>query len=345
MIDVALVTEQLRRTSPGGIGRYASCLREALAVRPDVRLTSVQGRLPTEIVTRLWSVGVPRRISADVMHATSFAFPCVVGRARTTVFVHDVLWRGVGAATLTPRGRRFHDAGLDRAIARAERLFVPSRAVRDVLVGDGVTPKTIVVTGEGADHLPVLPRSVSEHVLLCVGTLEPRKNLPRLLAAFDSLRRTMNEPVALRIVGSAAWRGQSGLPDALPDGVEVVGAVTDGQLAELLASATAFVYPSMGEGFGLPPVEAMRAGVPVVCSPMPSVRESCSAGDGKSESVRSAFESVDPTDVASIAAGMARVLGSADLRDELAARGRDWIAECTWANAAQRHVDAWEAMR
>ncbi len=344
MINVALVTEQLRRSSPGGIGRYTSCLRDALAARADVNLATVHGRLPTELTTRLWATGVPARISGDIMHATSFAFPRVIGRARTTVFVHDVLWEGVGATSLTPRGRRFHERGLQNAVAQADRLLVPSQPVRDALVAHGVSEHRVVVTGEGADHLAVHPRTVGDPVLLSVGTLEPRKNLARLLAAFETVRPTVRGGVVLRIVGSDEWRGVPGLPAVLPEGVEVVGAVSDEQLAVLLASATAFIYPSLGEGYGLPPVEAMRAGVPVVCSPMPSVLERSTDEAANGSPQAAAFESVDPTDVDSIAAGLTRVLASADRRAELSSLGAQWVAECTWARAAQRHVAAWETL-
>ena len=345
MIRVALITEQLRRPTPGGIGRYATCLHDALRSRSDVDVEAVQGRLPTEITTRIWSAGFPRYVDADIVHATSFSFPRTVGRARTTVFIHDVLWRGAGLRSLTARGLRFHERGLKLALSRADRILVPSFAVRDALVAGGVGANAVVVTGEGADHLPVRPRALGGSVVLSVGTLEPRKNLPRLLAAFDDVRRRMNDPVVLRIVGSNSWRAEPGLPAELPDGVELIGSVTDEQLAELFASATAFVFPSMGEGYGLPPVEAMRAGVPVVCAPVPSVVESLTDGGGPIDAARQAFESIDPTDVASIARGLERVLRSDERRSELTARGFDWASGRTWANVAQRHMDLWAALK
>ena len=343
---VGLVTEQLRRRTPGGIGRYTECLRDALEARGDLELDCIQGRLPTEITTRLWSVGVPRLVRADIVHGTSFAFPRTVPRAPTTVFVHDILWRGVGSATLNPRGLRFHERNLRRAATQAARLLVPSQAVRNALVDDGIAPGVVVVTGEGADHLPLVYRQVDEHVLLSVGTFEPRKNLPRLLAAFDQVRRSMDEPVVLRLVGSDSWRGRSGLPQDLPEGVEVVGAVTDERLADLLSSATLFVYPSMGEGYGLPPIEAMRAGVPVVCAPMPSVLER--AGDdqnGRLSGDDLPFEPVDPADVTSISQALQHVLGSADRRSDLTARGHAWVQGLRWEDVTQRHVDVWEELR
>ena len=345
MMRVGLVTEQLRRPTPGGIGRYTACLRDALERRSDIEVATVQGRLPTEITARLWSSGVPRHLGVDVLHATSFAFPRTIPLVPTTVFVHDLLWRGAGSVSLNARGLRFHERGLRRATTRACRLLVPSHAVRNALVDGGTAPGTIVVTGEGADHLPLRSRQVDGHVLLSVGTIEPRKNLPRLLAAFDQVRRSMDEPVVLRLVGSDSWRGRSGLPRNVPDGVEVVGPVTDERLAELLSSATAFVYPSTGEGYGLPPVEAMRAGVPVVCAPMPSVLERSREDPGRHPDQGSLpFEPVDAADVSSISRALQHVLGSADRRSELSELGSAWVRDLTWLDVAQRHVEVWEEL-
>ena len=345
MMRVALVTEQLRRPTPGGIGRYTACLRDALEGRRDVEVEDVQGRLPTEIAARLWSFGVPRHLGADVVHATSFAFPRTIPRVPTTVFVHDLLWRGVGSTSLNARGHRFHDRGLRHAAMRASRLLVPSHTVRRALVDEGISPGDVVVTGEGADHLPLRPRQVTEHVVLSVGTLEPRKNLPRLLMAFEEVRRTISEPVVLRLVGSDSWRGSAGLPRELPDGVEAVGTVSDDRLAELLSSATVFVYPSMGEGFGLPPVEAMRAGVPVVCAPMPSVLERTDEdASGRLPDDGLPFEAVEATDVSSISRALQHVLGSADRRSELSELGSAWVQDLTWDAVARRHVEVWEEL-
>ncbi len=345
MMKVGLVTEQLRRPTPGGIGRYTACLRDALEGRGSVEVEAVQGRLPTEITTRLWASGVPRRTGVDVLHATSFAYPRTVPRVPTTVFIHDLLWRGIGSATLNSRGRRFHERGLRNAALQASRILVPSHAVRRSLVDEGFSARDVIVTGEGADHLPQRRREVTGNVVLSVGTLEPRKNLPRLLAAFDQVRGSFGKPLVLKLVGSDSWRGHAGLPRDLPDGVEAIGAVSDERLAELLSSASVFVYPSMGEGYGLPPIEAMRAGVPVVCAPMPSVLERVgeeAGGRGPQDSPP--FEEVDPTDVSSIAAALQRVLGSVDRQSELSALGSAWVRDLTWDDVAQRHVRVWEEL-
>ena len=156
----------------------------------------------------------------------------------------------------------------------------------------------------------------------------------------------MADPVVLRLVGSESGRGSSGLPRDLPEGVDVVGPVTDQRLAELLSSATVFVYPSLGEGFGLPPIEAMRAGVPVVCAPMPSVLERFGeAPERQLAGDELPFEPVDPADVSSITRAVQQVLESADRRSALTARGHAWADELRWQDVAQRHVEVWEELQ
>jgi glycosyltransferase involved in cell wall biosynthesis len=330
MKRLGLVTEQLRRPTPGGIGRYVSCLRDALAATGEIELRELQGRL-------LWSAGMPTFASVDLLHATSFAFPRTLRPHPMTVFVHDLLWRSRDASgSLNARGAAFHDAGLTRSAQHADRILVPSTSVAEALALAGIAPERIIVTGEGCDHLPVKPRVTdAPPMLLGVSTFEPRKNLARLLAAFSRARNDLPLGTTLQIVGSDAWRGTAGLPNEIPPGVIVLGAVDDERLADLYAEATAFVYPSLGEGFGLPPLEALRAGVPVISSAVPSLTE---AGQ------ISPAEIVDPTDVDSIARGMIRVLTSETRRDELVRWGSDWTTSRTWAAVAEKHLAVWRSL-
>ncbi len=341
MKRVGLVTEQLRRPTPGGIGRYASALRHALQATDEVEVGEIVGILPPAVTARLWAMGLPARARTDVVHATSFAFPRTVPARPTTVFVHDVLWRQRATASLNRRGVAFHERGLQRTISSADRILVPSASVAATLALDGVATNRIVVTGEGSDHLPARPRRLDgAPVLLSVGTVEPRKNLSRLLAAFASARDRLPEGTTLQLVGSDAWRGAPGLPSDLPAGVEVLGLVDDDRLADLYAGATAFVYPSLGEGYGLPPLEAMRAGVPLISAPVPSIVE---PNEADTSPVAPA-QLVDPLDIGSIAEALVAVLTGSDRRLELAAAGSAWAASRTWADVAQRHLDVWRQL-
>ncbi len=341
MMRVGIVTEQLRRPTPGGIGRYASALLGALDERSDIDAVAITGVLPPNVTSRLWAAGGVIRKRTDLLHATSFSYPRVVPGIPTTVFVHDVLWRGAGSGALNPRGMAFHERGLARVLRRGGAVLVPSDAVAADLVACGLNKGLVTVTGEGSDHLPIVARTVGEPYLLSVGTFEPRKNLRRLLAAYELLRGHINPAPPLRLVGSDAWRGTAGFPNNLPVGVEIVGRVNDDELAGLYAGATAFVYPSLGEGFGLPPLEAMRAGVPTICSAVPSVMESVG---GQAPGGDHVFV-VDPHDTESIMDAMRSVLADPARAEEVAANGKVWADRRTWANVAERHVQIWKTLR
>ncbi len=302
----------------------------------EIALNTISGHLPTEITSRLWALGLPTFARVDLLHATSFAFPPVIPKRPTTVFIHDLLWRDDAQQSLNKRGAAFHDRGLERAAKIASRLLVPSIPVADALAATGIDRAKIVVTGEGCDHLPLRPRRPDgPPILLSVGTIEPRKNLARLLAAFAQARSSLPNGTRLQLVGSDSWRGAPGLPADVPKGVEALGWVSDERLADLYARATAFVYPSLAEGFGLPPLEALRAGVPVICSPLPSITDALSP---------SPAVLIDPTDEGSIAEALIRVLTNEDTRRRLTQEGVDWTASRTWGAVAERHLAVWRTL-
>ena len=338
---VGIVTEQLRRPTPGGIGRYASSLLRALDQRSDIDSVAIAGVLPPNVTSRLWAAGGVIRKRTDLIHATSFSYPRVIPRIPTTVFIHDVLWRGAGSDALNPRGIAFHERGLARVLRNGGAVLVPSEAVAAGLIACGLDRGLVTVTGEGSDHLPIVKRNIAEPYLLSVGTFEPRKNLRRMLAAYELLREHINPVPPLRLVGSDAWRGMAGLPSALPVGVEIIGRVNDDELAGLYAGASAFVYPSLGEGFGLPPLEAMRAGVPTICSAVPSVMESIGGSTDGGEHVFL----VDPSSTESIMDAMRSVLTDHVRAEGVAVNGKAWAERRTWANVAERHVQLWRTLR
>ena len=162
--------------------------------------------------------------------------------------------------------------------------------------------------------------------VLAVGTLEPRKNLPRLVAAYRALPVELQAAHPLAVVGRLGWEtGETTAAlDSLGDRCLRLGYVSDADLAELYRRCGAFCYPSLGEGFGLPVLEAMAAGAPVVTSDVSSLPEV--GGD--------AVEYADPTSVESIAAALERVLRSPERRAELAARGRARARIFSWDRTA-----------
>ena len=174
--------------------------------------------------------------------------------------------------------------------------------------------------------------------LLTVSTREPRKNLSGLLAGYGLARSMLKaqglEPCTLRIVGPSGWSGADGdpaLPKELPEGVELIGAVSDADLVRQLNGARAFVYVPLVEGYGLPPLEAMRAEIPVVCSLVPSI----------AEGNREAALIVEPLNAESIATGLVRVLTNEGERDRLLIAGKALADQRTWQRCAADHLVRW----
>ena len=335
-MKVLVTAEQLHRPVPGGIATYINGLRQGLASvtdGPDA-LFWEPGRVPVRLLTRAWAIGLMRpRPAADVVHATTIAMPPATGVPRS-VFVHDVAWRAHPDA-YPARGRRWHERALRRAVAGADLLMTPAEETADALRAAGV--ERVHVVAHGCDHLPppdhdaagrlLAGVGVTGDFLLSVSTLEPRKNMTRLLAAFRAARPLLPDPSwPLVVVGPTGW----GPRMTQEPGVVLAGPVPAGALAALYARARLLAYVPLTEGFGLPPLEAMAACTPVVASPLP--------GTGDAAHV------VDPLDVDAIADGLARVASDDGLRSRLVTAGLLRAGELTWAASARRHVELWRSM-
>ncbi len=313
---VGLDVSPLEQTR-AGTSRYLRHL-EALAGVELVRL-ACRGRSRAVTVYRdaVWYPLVlparARRLALDVLHCPTFRAPLSAPACPLVVTVHDLAvlrhpetfnqWTRLVSRLCVPRVARA--ARLLIAVSEAtkrdlvELLAVPEEKVR--VVPNGVAE---VFTSEG-------PAEAGDYVL-AVGTLEPRKNLPRLAAA---ARRRGCE---LRVAGARGWGRVE-----LGPGVRWLGEVSDEGLARLYRGARCFAYPSLYEGFGLPIVEAMACGVPVVTS----------RGGATEEIAGGAAVLVDPYDVASIAAGIEEASAR---RGELTARGRERAAAFSWRATAER---------
>jgi glycosyltransferase involved in cell wall biosynthesis len=356
-----MMVEQLRRTASGGIGTYIGGLLRGLdSLGPDERpqlellasrpagglhrpdpLSALgypvrRSMLPGPALTRAWDTGILRAPPGfDVVHATSLS-TIDPGKAAMVATVHDLLWRRVPEA-YPARGRSWHEGALRRALRRADRFVVPAEVVADDLRGAGAPPEAITVIPMGSDHLPppdfeaaavhLARLGISGPFLLSVGTLEPRKNQARLLQAYDRIRASLPEPWPLVLVGPSGWGRQV----APRPGVSLVGLVSPAELSALYAMSRLLAYVPLIEGFGLPPVEAMALGSPVVASPLPST-----AG--------AAYE-VDPRDTESIAEGLLRVATDDAERSRLQALGFARSAELSWTAIARRHLAVWDEAR
>jgi len=306
-------------------------------------------RLPGRVMTRAWDHGLVRAPAGfDVVHSVTSAAPLGArsGDVRRVVTVHDLAWRRHPDAT-TRRGRDWHETSLHRAMESGASIVVPSQLVAADLLAGGADPGRITIVPGGTDHLAepdheaaqVLLRhvGVTGEFLLTVSTLEPRKNLDRLVQAFARVRPSLPGPWPLVVVGPTGWGGKTrAAPDA---GVVFTGRVSDVALAALYAAARAFAYVPLTEGYGLPPLEAMRMGTATIVSrEVPSVHDL----DGPEPAPA---RLVDPLDAEDIAAGLHDVLTNDPLRSELSGRGATYAKARTWRAAAETHVALWRNLR
>jgi len=294
--------------------------------------------LPRRALIAAWERGTgpaPAR-DADVIHAPTLLLPPRRNRP-LVVTIHDAVpW--THPETLTARGARWHRAMAARAARTADAVVVPTRAVESALrehlelrrvevVGEGVTSAVTAVPEDAAERARRLDLP-SAGYLVSLATLEPRKGLDVLLGA---LADPGAPELPLLVVGQGGWGGvdpvrtaaELGLP---PGRVRLLGRLPDEDLAVVLAGATALVVPSRSEGFGLPVLEGMAAGVPVVTSDAPALLEV--GGD--------AVLGTPVGDPVALAGVLARVGDDPALRAELVARGRRRAASFTWDAAAAR---------
>lgn len=218
---------------------------------------------------------------AEVFHGTNFVLP-PTGRAGGVVTVHDLTYlRHPGTVD---RASAAYRELVPRSLARADQVVVPSAAVAAELIDAyGISEDLLTVTPLGVEEswFDTTPPTAAERrdaalpddYLLAVGTIEPRKGLPRLLTAYRGLLAEAGDVPRLVLVGPQGWGTALDL-ERLPRGsVVLTGFLEDAALRRVVAGARALVFPSLYEGFGLPPLEALACGVPVVATDLPVTRE------------------------------------------------------------------------
>ena len=343
-----------------GVGHVTAALVEHLAARPDVavvayavtRSRGISRELVLPPGTRLSITGVPARVlfdawrwtshpridrwvgSVDVVHGTNFVVPPTSAAALVTV--HDVAF-AERPDLVTPASRRYRSL-LRAAIRRGATIHTFSDTVRDAVVERFRCPPERVVrihpgiadTSAGEPATGQRLAGAARYVL-ALGTVEPRKNYPRLVAAFDHLAASRPE-LRLVIAGPDGW-GVGDLAAAIAtathgDRVVRLGYVSDADRRDLLAGAAALAYPSLDEGFGHPPLEAMRAGIPVVAARAGALPEVL--GD--------AALFADPTAVPQLATALATVLDDSEVARRLVAAGAVRAARYSWATATDAFV-------
>ncbi len=282
----------------------------------------------------------------DVFHGTDHLLP-PLRRARTVFTLHDLIFKFFPEYHL-PLNRAFLGLMLPRFLRRADAIIAVSECTkRDAIRLYHLPPEKITVIYEGVDtalrpvedkNLIEQPRARYAHgqpFVLYLGTIEPRKNLIALIDAVRALR-ARGLPHRLLIAGRKGWLYQATFDHVtrtgMSEAVVFLDYVPDAELPALFAACDAFVFPSLYEGFGLPPLEAMACGAPVVCSNTSSLPEV----------VGEAAVLFDPRDVGEIAGAIERVVSDVALRDELRAKGIAQAAKFSWERAARETLAVYE---
>lgn len=328
-----------------GIAQYTRRLAQALAQLPNVSVVLLLDRRDTDTswvpagarvmrsVTpahhRYESKMLPmeialRRRTFDVYHAPDFIAPR--GSYPKVITIHDLYFMQ-DTSVMSREGASYY-GGTHRSARRADHIIAVSAFTRDDILRlmPDVAPSKVSVVHEAADAIPqdMTPRDAGDYALF-VGTFEPRKNLPTLLRA---LAQTPTD-IKMLIVGARGW--DSGAAEQLADELQlrervrfIAGHLQADELNDIYRNARMLLLPSLYEGFGLPALEAMQRGVPVICSNAGSLPEI--VGD--------AALLHDPLDAAMLARHIERVWRDTDLRADLTTRGIARAAQFSWQRAA-----------
>jgi glycosyltransferase involved in cell wall biosynthesis len=363
-----VIIDQMIAPTPGGIGRYAEELtRELIATAPsgcdvvgvvsaspESDYAEIHNRLPgladlyksalaRRELSAAWQHGFTRLPGQGMLHSTSLLAPLTrhdrLNRGdQIAVTLHDTVpW--THPETLTPRGVSWHKAMAKRAERYADAIVVPTHAVADQLAeiidfGDrvrvigGATSPRLVPPSDGDARAAEL--ALPERYVMAVGTLEPRKGLGRLIRAMASVPE-----LPLLVAGPDGWGGVDVAELAREAGiaserVRFLGYLDDADLALALQRASVFVYPSLAEGFGLPVLEAMSMGTPVIHSDVPALVEV--AADA---SVVVPLDD-EPTFVERLAAEITRVASDPLLAKQLGVTGQDRARAYSWRASAEK---------
>jgi glycosyltransferase involved in cell wall biosynthesis len=356
-----------------GLGRYAQELLLALAVTDGqneyvvfynnpatARVDPTLERFPkitTPLSYKPWRLSAmlahfaripqdPLFPGVDLFHATDHLLP-YFRRIKSVFTLHDLIFL-FHPETHKPLNRWFLTLMMPRFLRAADAVIAVSECTkRDAIRFYGIPEEKITVIYEGVNprFRPASPEAIAavrarynlpEHFILYVGTIEPRKNLTALLEAFHHLLATHD--LRLVFVGKKGWLYEGFFRRlrelGLEDRVIFTGYVPDEDLPAIYSAADLFVFPSLYEGFGLPVLEAMACGTPVVCSNTSCLPEV--AGD--------AALLVDPADVRALAGAMERALTDEALRVTLRARVMGKARGFTWEQAAQKTLMVYQAL-
>jgi glycosyltransferase involved in cell wall biosynthesis len=354
-----MLTEQLLSPVPGGTGRYTRELLAAMAASPPPTWTvagvtathrdlsaaavpDVAGPralpLPGRALTALWERGVHLWPGGDAVHAPTPLAPPAPRHGRCLVVtVHDTV-PFTHPETLTKRGAAWHQAMIKRAAIRANAIVVPTVAVAEELAEHAPGPATVVVVPHGVPeafreevesaqiHATTVGLDLPDAYVLVVGTVEPRKGLDVLI---EAMAKPYAPDLPLVVVGPRGWgevdlTGLAAEYGLAPGRLRVLGQISDTDLSVVLRQAAVLAVPSRAEGFGLPVLEALAVGTPVVHTDVPALVEV--AGD--------AGVAVPRGDAKTLAATLRAVLDDGPGTQRRVTQGKLRAAAFTWEHAA-----------
>lgn len=254
--------------------------------------------------------------------------------------VHDFSWEYYPEFHPKERVAYFKD-NFYQAIMRCDHIITGSYFTKnEIMERAGFKAEAISVIYHGINHGLFYPRvtssTIQQNFILAVGSIEPRKNLKNLLFAYAMLPLPMKETYHLLLAGAGGWQNQEimALITQQHPFVRYSGFVDDETLAQLYNDATLFVYPSFYEGFGIPPLEAMACGTPVLCSNASTLPEVC----------QDAAYYIEPTDINAIKEAIITLLNDSDLRHDLIEKGLQRASFFSWEKSAKEHQKIFEAL-
>lgn len=371
MITYGIDAHLLLRTKKDGVPRYAECLLRAMMAMPlgaDERVVlyghapKPEGlEFPPGWTWKVLSWPIPRgwthgRLSLEmlfsaptVLFVPGHEVPALVSKRTAVVTtLHDIAFKVV-PDVYEPSARRRQDLAVRRALTRAKTILVPSNATKNDLVREyhvdarriAVTPlaPTMPVVQEDASDVLRSIRVGDRQYILSVSRLEKKKNTLLLVRAFAALKRKFGHghPLALVLAGNFGYGEQeirrAIAEEQIENEIRLPGYVSDHDVSILLQHALCFAFPSRAEGFGLPILEAMEHGAPVIASNVPSSIEV--AGD-------SALL-ISQNDVAACSRAMESLLVDSALRERLVSAGKQRVQQFSWARCAQETFAALRA--
>ncbi len=354
-----------------GVGRYTSNLRKSIlaangknsyyfyvpgnvcnsieADMPEIHSEKPETAIQNNTLRILWEqIILPvysRKDSLDLFHYTDHALSLFQTTRPTIITVHDIAY--VRFPNLLNKSRQIYKKNILRiSIERADIIIADSFSTkRDIIKYYGVKEEKIKVVHLGVERRfrPIsdveeyrLRNNLPSKMILNVGTLEPRKNVVTLIKAFKKLREKGCKDYKLAIAGEKGWLYRQIFKEASLGNIEqeilFLGVVSDDDLPMLYNCADVFVYPSLYEGFGLPPLEAMACGIPVITSNTSSLPEV--VGD--------AGIMVDPTDPDSLCEAMLNVLTNKEMRRRMSSKGLKRSKLFSWEKSAKEILEIYD---